>query len=115
MSNLIRSKGEHSYEFGDDWPVWYRIECQTLVENHSKLIELIDPINGLLDEMFSAKCINNWQRHCIEMGVTDEIQNLKIVECVFRGSLAKYNTFIDCLQQTKQHQVVSLSRLQEIY
>ena len=76
--------------------------------NYSKLIEFIDPRNGLLDKMFSADCINNRQKLAIEGKATNEKHNIMLLQCVNRRSLASYNAFIQCLLQTKQLQVVSL-------
>ena len=61
VSNLIRGKGKRAAEYGDDWPLYYCAEVSRLIANRSKLIDLIDARNGLLDEMLSIEGINNRQ------------------------------------------------------
>jgi Caspase recruitment domain len=108
VSNYIRGKGERAAEYGDDWPLYFCTAYSTIAAKYSKLAELLDPRNGLLDEMFSANCINKRQKHSIEDEATDEKQTITLLQCIYRGSLASYNAFIHCLSRTKQHQVVSL-------
>ena len=93
-------------EYGDDWPLYYYSESTRLNANRSRITKLIDTRNGLLDEMFSAVCINDRQRHFIEADATDEVQSERLFSIVLWGSLATYNVFINCLKQTKQHHVV---------
>ena len=59
VSNYLRGKGKRAAEYGDDWPLYYGTESHSITVNNSKLIGLIDPRNGLMDEIFSAECINN--------------------------------------------------------
>ena len=78
VDNYIRGRGKRAAEYGDDWPLLYcenGIVPSRLSANKSKLVDLIDPRNGLLDEMLEVKCINNRQKHWTEQGKTDEIKN----------------------------------------
>ena len=107
-SNFIRGKGKHEAEYGDDWPLDCYPPSTRMNINKSRIIDLIDTRNGLLDEMLSADCINMRQIHHIEEGATDEIQSQRLFNIVNWGSLETYNALIQCLKRTKQHQVVSL-------
>ena len=64
VSNFIQGNGHRVAEHGDHWPLH---ECFTEVnrmrENRSRLSDLVDSRNGLLDEMFAAGCINSRQKH----------------------------------------------------
>ena len=100
--------GKRAAQYGNDWPLLYYKEFLIFSINKSKLVDLIDSRNGLLDEMLAVDCINSRQKHYIETGATDEIMYARLHNIVLQGSLATYNAFIHCLKQTKQHHVVSL-------
>jgi len=72
VSNFIRGKGVRSAEYEDHWPLYYCNEYSRMTVNRSKLIDLVDSKNGLLDEMFSSECINNQQKHSVDDETTDE-------------------------------------------
>jgi len=74
----------------------------------TKINPMHDSINGLLDEMLYAYCINKQQKHEIEEQTTDENKNKTLYNIVLWGSLASYNSFIRCLLKTNPNQVVSL-------
>ena len=88
VSNFIRDNGERAAEYGDHWPLCYCTEFTRLATQRSKLIDLIDTRNSLLDEMLSANSINTRQIHYIEEGATDEIQSEILLAIVLWGSLA---------------------------
>ena len=89
-------------EDGEHWPLRYCAEVNRMTVNTSKLRELIDTRNGLLNEMFAVECTNNRQKHWIEEGATDELKNERLYFEVKWGSLAAYNAYIHCLLASKQ-------------
>ena len=106
VSNFIRGNRKRSAEYGDDWPLLCCTEFTKLEANRSKIIDLIDTRNGLLDYMLSADCISTRRIHLIEEGSTDEVQSERLLHTVLKGSLATYNALIRGLIKTKQHHVV---------
>lgn len=108
VSNFIRMNGRRSAT--DDWPLTQsRREVETLDRLKSKLIELIDPRNGLLQELFSVGCINSRQKQKLEIDVmSDAERNELLLDILRRRSVADYYKFVRCLTVTKQHHVVSL-------
>jgi hypothetical protein len=68
----------------------------------------MDSVNGLLDEMLSAGCIDFQQHEKLEAGDTRIKTNQFLMNVVVRRSVSDFRKFIQCLVKTKQHQVVSL-------
>ena len=111
VSNFIRGKAKRKADYGDDWPFFCDFGEQAILKrNRPKLIEFIDSENGLLDEMLAADCINIRQRQLVKNRSTDIEKNEIMIKLINSGSIAMYNTFIQCLLLTKQHHVVSLLR-----
>ena len=59
-----------------------------MVAYQSKLIELLDSRNGLLDKMLSAESKTESEKHFIEVGATDEIKNERLCNILRWKSLA---------------------------
>ena len=67
ISNFIRSFRHRSAEHGDEWLLRFCFtEDSRLPQIRMTLIDLVDPRNGLLDEMLSANCINYRHKQKIE-------------------------------------------------
>ena len=83
VSNFIRDNGNRTDEYGDDGPLHScrPTEWGRLFPGHSKIFDLIDIRNGLLNEMFSADCFNTQQLHYIE-GEAEWLQRVRLLEMV---------------------------------
>lgn len=92
---------EYGKEFGFYWPLSEKVH-QILDENHSLLIETIDPCE-LVGELYSAKGINLWQREFIDHSKTISHQrNVVLLDILRRSSFEVYNKLINCLEKTRQ-------------
>ena len=75
--------------------------------NWATLTELISLEDGLLDMIYAKRCITNAQRLSIE-GAGDYLKkNKRLLEIMSRKSLADFNHFVVCLQDTQQGHVAS--------
>ena len=56
---MLRGRRYRVAEYGDEWPLLLNTALyKKMAECRSKIIDLMDPRNGLLDAMFSAGCLN---------------------------------------------------------
>jgi Caspase recruitment domain len=111
LINLIVSNG--SYELGsndENWPFMPDPRHSVLTENWSKVKESLDTKNGLLDEMFSASCINKQHKQAVELRTTNACKNEVLLNILRRRSIGDYNKFLTCLVKTKQLQAAYLLR-----
>lgn len=107
--NFIRDNGVEQQRSGTvDWPLRMSKIYPDIERNWSKLIELLDCRNGLLDEMLSTDCINYDQKEYVESGDRDAKRNEYLLKILTRKSTSHFGQFIACLLETKQPQVVSL-------
>ena len=70
--------------------------------NWPSLIQLITLEGGLLAELYASECITIVQRKSIESAGNDVDQNKRLLEIMSRKSVADFNRFIECLQNTQQ-------------
>jgi hypothetical protein len=107
VAYVLRGGGNGLTE--QNWPLFASEERIGILDKHRpRLIELLDPGNGLVDELLSMQCINNRQRQAIEALKTESGKSERILAILRRRSVADFFGFVTCLQKTKQHQVVSL-------
>lgn len=99
--NYINANGLRSEAYSDEWPLYdCRQESKRMESKWTKLLETIDTVNGLLDELYSAKCINNQHQQRIEARDTDERKNHLLLSIIRRKSVGDYRRFLRCLQET---------------
>jgi hypothetical protein len=108
VNNYILANGQRSGTDIENWPLMDTREFLPFYRHQAKLVNLIDPKSGLLDEMLSIGCISRQQKERIEAGQTTYDKNEALVDVLSKRSIGDYNKFIGCLLITKQHQVVSL-------
>ena len=75
--------------------------------NWSSLIQLITLEDGLLDNLYAGNSITNIQRMSIKSAGSSYDQNERLLEIMSRKSVADFNCFIECLQDTQQGHVAS--------
>jgi hypothetical protein len=108
VNNYILANGQRSETDIENWPLMDTSEFLPFYRHQAKLVNLIDPKNGLLDEMLSIGCISRQHKERIEAGETTYDKNERLITVLSRRSVGDYNKFISCLLKTKQHQVASL-------
>jgi hypothetical protein len=108
VSEYIRANGELESLNEDKLPLLFCDEYQMLEKNYSRLTEAIDLRCGLLDELFTERCINRQEMKAIKAERTDAAQNRALLNMTFRKSFADFSKLLICLQRTKQSLVVSL-------
>jgi hypothetical protein len=117
QSHIVRylqADGKVSSGDNRNWPLVCSPKIESLKQNQPSCIELIDPSNGLLDELVSSGCINYRQLHRIDVEATDEHKNKRLLRILLRKSVGDFENFIECLLKTKQPQVVSLIAPDEV-
>jgi hypothetical protein len=108
VNNYILANGQRSGTDIENWPLMNSSEVLLLNERWAKLINSIDPNNGLLDEMMSIYCITRQHKEGIEAVETTYNKNDRLMQLLVRRSVGDYHKFIRCLLKTKQHHVASL-------
>ena len=93
--------------FGLDRPLDKRVE-QNIMAKISCLIKCIDLNNGLLDLLVQRNCISEHQRQVIETRSTATESRRELLEMICRRSMADYSTFLACLKDNNQDDVVRL-------
>jgi Caspase recruitment domain len=76
--------------------------------NWRTLLTSIQLNSGLIDEMFAKGCISIRQRNSITCQHPAEASITKLLEIVYRKSLAAFDSFINCLKSTAQQHVAHL-------
>jgi hypothetical protein len=110
VNNYIISNGQPSSasKLSGDWPLRCSIESNVILRNYHEIIEIMDPTNGLLDELLSVGSINFRHKEYIETRESRVNKNETLLSILLKRSVSDFNKFIHCLEKTKQHQVVSL-------
>ena len=85
-----------------DEPVLNRIQV-----HWTTLTELITLEGGLIAKLYARNCITNIQRQLIEAAGADSRKNDKLLEIMSRKSVANFNYFVLCLQDTQQGHVAA--------
>ena len=75
--------------------------------NWPSLTQFITLEGGLLAELYAKNCITSIQRKSIQSAGDDVDQNERLLEIMSRKSVADFNCFIECLQNTQQGHVAS--------
>ena len=76
--------------------------------NWTSLAELITLEGGLVAKLYSRNCVTYIQRKSIESLGNDVDQNKRLLEIMLRKSVAVYNRFVECLQETQQGHVAAM-------
>jgi hypothetical protein len=105
---LLNGNRPSSNESRDDWPLITSRKSSDLRRSYHEIVETTDPINGLLDELLSDGCINIRHKDFIETHTSHVAKNENLLFILFRRSVSDFRKFINCLEKTKQHQIVSL-------
>ena len=110
VNNFIVSNGHRPTSHGPtgNWPLFLSDERELILRQWTKMSELIDPVNGLLEELLSVGCINVQHRQRIEAGETNTKKNEILLGVLLMRSVSDYNKFLRCLVKTKQNQVAFL-------
>ena len=72
------------------------------------LTELITLEGGLVAVLYARNCITYIQKKSIESAENDFENNKRLLEIMSRKSVADFNRFIECLQDTQQGHVAAL-------
>ena len=91
-----------------DEPVLKRIKV-----HWATLTELITLGGDLIDKLYTKNCITNIQRHLIEASEDDAKKNSRLLEIMSRKSVADFNYFVSCLQDTQQGHVAVFLLIQD--
>lgn len=83
------------------------VHRQRLDSNWQKLLTLIDVTGGLVGEMFTRGCISRRQKLVIERQPAFD-STRKLLDIVSRKSLASFDIFVKCLEETNQRPVAIL-------
>lgn len=108
VRNYIVLNGLRSSHFGEDWPLVDSEICGIIQSNLSDLEQLIDPINGLLEELLSVGCINFQHMRRIEAQDDNVAKNALLLSVLLKRSVGDFNNFICFLVKTKQYRAASL-------
>lgn len=108
VNNYIVCNGVPSSDNKDKWPVFKTSIWEPNEANWSKLIELIDPLCGSLDELLSVQCISVQQKQKIDAFNTCFEKNSALLDTLRRSNIGNSKHFLQCLIKTKQFQVLSL-------
>ena len=76
--------------------------------NWSALTQLISLEYGLLAELYARNCITNFQKQSIEGAGVSVMMNNRLLEIMSRKSVADFNQFVDCLEETQQGHVAAI-------
>jgi hypothetical protein len=106
VNNFIISNGYRPSADEQNWPLYTTEGYNRINFKAAELIELIDPVNGLLDEMVAVGCINVNHEETIKAQNTIVSKNDVLLTILKRRSVLDYNRFISCLDKTKQYHVV---------
>jgi hypothetical protein len=97
---FIQGEGSPSSEL--NWPVRFSSKENNNIDKfRSNMIDLLDPGNGLVDELLSAELITDRQKQAIEALKTDSEKNEKILNVLRRKSVTDFYKFITCLHKPK--------------
>jgi hypothetical protein len=77
-------------------------------------LDLTDTKCGLLESLYSSRCIRIQQKQRLEVCKDEFLRNGKLYAILCRKSVGDFNTFIDCLRKTNQHQILSFLALDEV-
>ena len=76
--------------------------------NWPSLSGLITLDGGLVAELYARSCITTFQKESIEgAGLRVEMNN-KLLQIMSRKSVADFNHFVECLQETQQGHVAAM-------
>jgi hypothetical protein len=108
VNNFIVCNGCRPSADEQNWPLRATSDFNVLILKATELIELLDSVNGLLDEMVAAGCISVLHKQRIEAQTTSFGKNEVLLHIIKRRSVSHFNAFIGCLQKTKQYHVASI-------
>jgi hypothetical protein len=108
VNNFILCNGRRPSADEQNWPLNTTDYYHCLALKQTTLTELIDSVNGLLDEMVAAECISVLHKQRIEAQTTSFGKNEVLLRIMKRRSILDFNKFIVCLQKTKQYHVASI-------
>ena len=110
VSNYISGRGLYRAEFQDDWPLCLhdRFKITQWDKNGFELVGLIDSRSGHLNNMMAENGISYRQNEAIEVMQTDSNRNGLLIDILRQSSLATYEKFIRCRDNTRQHAVLAL-------
>jgi hypothetical protein len=75
VNNYILSNGQRSGTDIENWPLFGSNELSLIYQHLIKIVNLVYPMNGLLDEMISTGCITTKHQQYIEVGRTTYDKN----------------------------------------
>jgi hypothetical protein len=94
--------------YGSCWPLDDDHE-NIINKNYLRLKDLLDPDDDLINVMLSRDCLTPQRliniRNCTDVSE----RNKKLLEYLRRGSLEKFDSFVDCVACTQPHLVPLLS------
>jgi len=70
--------------------------------NYDKIVELLDPDSGLLQQLLTARCISEEQKLQIESESTSRERSSQIIDCLRQKDEFYLVSLLDCLKCTKQ-------------
>jgi hypothetical protein len=99
VNNFIVSNGRRPSADEQNWPLYGTDDYNRIDLKWTELIELIDSVNGLLDEMVAAGCINVHHKQKSKRKIRPSDKNEVLLEIIKRRSVLDFNRFITCLRK----------------
>jgi DNA-binding beta-propeller fold protein YncE len=108
VKKFIDARGRRPSADEQNWPLHDTDDHHRIRVKASELIELIDSVNGLLDEMVASGCITVHHKQMIEARNTSFGKNETLLTIIRRRSVSDFNKFVTSLLKTKQYHVASI-------
>jgi len=74
---------------------------EILTNNYANMVELLE-CEELVNMMYSKRCISRHHKESIQAKATSFDQNEQLLDILFLRSIADFNAFICCLEETRQ-------------
>jgi hypothetical protein len=82
------------------------LHTSLLLRNHAAIVKFMNSQNsGLLTELLANNCLKFRLKEYIESATTQTEINERLLNVIRRGSDVNFNTFLDCLRNTRQQPV----------
>ena len=86
----VETRHKHKRPLNDDQRKYIDV-------NRCKLVKVIDPNSGIIDQLHANKCFNSQHKDHIECGMNTSNKSERLLDIMRRRSVASFNKLIDAL------------------
>jgi len=82
---------------------WIWVDC-----NYEQIVDLLDPDNGLMQQLLATHCFSADEVDHIESGISRHERSSRIIECLRQKDDFYIISLTDCLKRSKQRLSLAL-------